>query len=264
MGLMGMMLVAACDKIPPEEYTIAAGGSGQQWAEGAVAYVEKYTGPRCTNCPEADRTLEAAHHIYGDRLVVVSVNTMSDAFGAPMTGNPDMRTEDGAVWEQHWGISSFPTAYVGRSGSQYTGDMRNITGGIEAVLTVAPSFSVSVSAAATGSSLAIDTEVKTLADYDGAVTLTLVLTEDSLAYWQLDGSTPNPNYVHNHMLRDVVTEPWGKSFAPAAAGASATDHTDYTVTNGDIVVENCNIVALVCDAASHKVLGCGQCRVSDE
>ena len=73
------MCVVSCDKIEPGNYTVYA-GAPVVWEPGTAfdavqrAYVEKYTGPKCSNCPLADVTLDAAHGQFGDRLAIVSIN----------------------------------------------------------------------------------------------------------------------------------------------------------------------------------------------
>ncbi len=259
--VLAAAMVAACDRIDPTEYTIPT-GQDREW-NGQRVYIEKYTGPKCSNCPAADRTLEAAHEVYGDRVVVVSVNSMTDQFGAPMTGYPDMRTSVGAEWETYWGVSNFPTAYIGRrSGTQYTGAMSNIVGGIEQVVWQEPKVGVEVEALLNGNEVAIDVDVEVLQAIEGDVNLSLIVTEDSLAYWQLDGSAPNAEYVHNHMLRDVVGGTWGTALGlEGTAGERKSLSRTYTVTNDDIKPLNCHIVALVTDAATKEVLNCAECRV---
>lgn len=260
MALAAAML-AACDTIDPSEYTIPT-GQDRQW-NGQRVYIEKYTGPRCTNCPSADRTLESAHAVYGDRMVVVSVNSKTDQFGAPMTGYPDMRTDVGAEWETFWGVSNFPTAYINRSGAtQYIGAMSNIVGGIDQVVWQQPQVAVEVEAALSGNTVAIDVDVEVLQALGSAANLSLIVIEDSLAYWQLDGSSPNAEYVHNHMLRDVVGGTWGAALDLAGTvGERKSLSRTYTVSAAIENPLNCHIVALVSDAATKQVLNCAECRV---
>ena len=75
--LLTFVLVAGCDRIERDEYMVATSGSGSngQWTSGGVqrALVEKYTGPRCNNCPLADETLDALHEQYASELVIIAI-----------------------------------------------------------------------------------------------------------------------------------------------------------------------------------------------
>ena len=263
------LMMAACDKIPSDEYTVFS-GIGANWSDGdgveAVqrAYVEKYTGPTCTNCPLADATLDAAHESMGDRLVVVSINHF-EGQGKPFSGEPDMRTDGGTAWCKYFGISSLPTAYLNRNTSkQYTSSMGNIVTDIEQAIGQQPLMGLSVTATQDTDGVHVGVDMQMVQAYDKPMNLTLVLIEDSLKYKQ---STPNgtdANYVHNHMLRDVLTDYWGVEVqASGTIGEKrhATFNT-YHPKNSDVKLENCHIVAFVSDRASRRVLNVAQCTIN--
>ena len=264
MLIMGLMSLVSCDKIEPDQYTVFSGVVGE-WEEGYSvenpvqrAYVEKYTGPRCTNCPAADRTLEAVHDVQGDKLVVVSVNSKTDQFGAPMTGYPDMRTPEGAVWEDFWGVSSYPTAYVNRDGATaYSGSMTSIGSAVQNVVNQSPV--VAVDGEVNGSDdISIHVNLQFVQSYTKPLTLSLILIQDSLKYWQLDGSSPVADYVHNHMLRDVITDVWGADIDCTGAQGECRQATfKYTLPEG---MENWHVVALISDKATRRVINSVQCE----
>ena len=266
MGMMGLMGMMGCDKIEPGEdgrYTVFA-GSVATWTDGTPianpvqrAYVEKYTGPLCNNCPAADRTLDAAHERFGDTLVLVSVNSKTDAFGAPGPDSTDMRTEDGAIWETYWQINSFPTAFINRCGSVYTSSMADIGAGIRAAIDESPVVAVEGSTSGT-SEISVNVNLQFIQAYTKPVTLTLVLTQDSLRYFQLDGTQPVTDYVHNHMLRDVITDVWGADIeCTGAVGECRKATFRFTLPDG---MEHWHVVALVCDKESRRVLNSVQCN----
>ena len=262
MGLMGIMGMVCCDKIENEERLIIMGDRQDQWAEGSFAYVEKYTGPLCSNCPMADRTIENLHHTYGDRMIVVSVTSITNSQGNPYGDEPSMQLEASRVWEQRYGALALPTAYINRGDKAYTSSMNDLGGGIEEALTMEPAVKLTVEATCGGSTVDINTSAELAFDYADPMTLTLLITEDSLAYTQCDGTNVVSDYVHNHMLRAVVTDSWGKSFdIGTTEGSRKNDHTNYDLGTLTIVPENSHVVALVCDAATHRVLGCAQCDI---
>lgn len=257
------MLFAACDKIDTSERLIEAGGNASDWADGAVAYIEKYTGPLCGNCPLADRTLENLHHTYGDRMIVVSVTSVTNSQGNPYGSEPSMQVEATRPWEENYGAMALPLAFINRDYSKgYSSSMSNIGSGIDEVLKVEPVVMVSVEASIDASSLEINTDMQLTENHDEPMTLTLLITEDSLVYTQYDIPNWVPDYKHNHMLRAVVTDSWGKSISMGtSAGSKKHDKTTYNVSGISIQPTNSHVVALVCDATTHRVLGCAQCDI---
>lgn len=272
MGIMGLMSLVGCDKIEPDQYTIYAGPQ-IVWEQGDAtvapvqcAFVEKYTGPKCPNCPAADETLDAAHHQYGDRLVLVSVNHPKGQ-GEPFPNQPDLRTDDGTAWDNYFGINAIPAAFINRNtNQQYSGAMSNITSDLGTALQAAPTVGVEVAAADPDGDGKVDITVVIVFEQSctSPLTLTLALTEDSVVYRQSHGSDIVDDYVHNHMLRDVVTDTWGADIdCTGAAGEARKATITYTLpTPISEKTSNFNIVAFVSDKQSRVVLNSASCKIN--
>ena len=272
MGLMILMGMSACDKIEPDEngnYIIFA-GSTASWTEGDQidnpvqrAYVEKYTGPKCSNCPLADETLNAAHEQFGDNLVLVSINHPVGQ-GIPFSGEPDLRTEDGTAWDSYFGINAIPAAYIDRNtATQYQGAMSNIVGDINSALQASAKVALEVTATQSDK-IEIAVNMQLLEDYDSQMTLTLAIVEDSLKYKQL---MPNDDredlYVHNHMLRDVITDIWGIDVdCNGTANECRKAIISYRPDIEGMQIANCHIVAFLSDKATRRVINCAQCNIN--
>lgn len=268
------LLLGACDKIEPAEdgtYTLFAGISAT-WSDGPAVgtdqrvLVEKFTGPRCPNCPDADITLDAAHEQLGDKLVVISINHPVGQ-GTPYPGDLDLRTDDGTTWDHYYGINAIPSAYVNRDKSRtYSGAMSNITADLQSALGESPVLGVEVKATE-ASERAIDITVglQFVQSYSSPLTLTLALIEDSLAYRQSHGSEVIEGYMHNHMLRDVMTDVWGAEVDVTGAAGEKRQATfgTYRVKDASIRLENCHVVAFVSDRATKRVLNTAICRIED-
>lgn len=265
MGLMGLIGFIGCDKIDSSEYTIYNGATftwipvSESITPVQRAFVEKYTGPKCNNCPQADTTLDEAHEQYGDRLVAVSINHPT-GMGTPFNGDPDMRTEGGTAWDNYLKISSIPAAYLNRSGEKFLGKMGEIKAAIGTALQETPVVALNVGF----SNDTINVDFTLLQDYSAPLTLTVVVTEDSLVYKQLmpDGSV-NDNYPHNHMLRKFITGIWGDEIPNSGqAGESLRGTINHTFDGSDMVLANCHIVAFVSDKNTHRILNCACCKIN--
>ncbi len=260
------LMMAACDKIASDEYTIAGSGAtgGDNWrnANPHRVYVEKYTGPKCPNCPDADITLEAAHQRFGDNLVIVSINHPKGQ-GEPFAGEPDMRTEAGTAWDTYFGINAIPAAYINRNtAKQYSGAMSNIGADIESVIATSAQAGITITATAVGDSITVDADISILSTISDQLTLTLAITEDSLAYRQIDGDEIVDGYVHNHMLRAVITDIWGNDIpVEGNAGDHVIGTFGYNAAGSGINLANSHVVALVSRKSDRQVLNCAECRI---
>lgn len=267
-GLMGLAgLMTSCDKIEEGEYTVYD-GAVVSWTAGSPianavqrAYVEKYTGPRCSNCPTADVTLAGIHN---ENVVVVSINHPKGQ-GVPYPGEPDMRTDGGTAWDQYFGINAIPAAYVNRDrGTQYLGDMGNIVGALDAAVGETPAVALEVSAKQ-GAKVDITVDLQLLRSMNAPLTLTAALVEDSLVYKQLmPDNSVDEAYVHNHMLRKVITGYWGRDIEAKGTEGEALRGTLSFTPAEDINLANSHIVVFVSDKSSRKVLNCASCRISYE
>ena len=265
MGLMGLMGLWGCDKIEEGDYTVYD-GAVVTWLPNEMSltpvqrvYVEKYTGPRCSNCPMADVTLDGVHD---ERVVMVSINHPTGQ-GIPYPNQPDLRTDGGNTWDTYFGINAIPAAYINRDKStQYQGDMANIVSAIDQALAVEPTVALEATANSIAGKVNITVNLQFVKEYRDKVTLTVAIVEDSLCYKQLlpDG-TYDENYAHNHMLRKVVTGFWGRDVeAKGAEGECLTGSLSFTPAS-DINLANCHIIAFISDKATRKVLNCASCKI---
>ncbi len=262
--LMGLVGLVGCDRIEEDEYTMYD-GAVVTWTDSDAtltpvqrAYVEKYTGPRCSNCPRADETLAA---IEDSRVVVVSVNHPTGQ-GIPYPNQPDLRTDGGNAWDQYFGINAIPAAYLNRQGTQFQGDMGTIASAINQALGEEAKVALAANATANAGKVNITVDMQFAEGYTNTVTLTAALVEDSLKYKQLlPDNTVDDNYVHNHMLRKVITGYWGRDVERNAGNGKALRGTLSFTPASDIKLENSHIVVFVSDKASRKVLNCASCRI---
>lgn len=267
-GFVGLMGLCGCDKIEEGEYTVYD-GAAVTWTSGTLTetpvqrvFVEKFTGPKCSNCPLADETLAT---INDERVVIVSINHPTGQ-GLPFPGEPDMRTEGGNKWDAWYGINAIPSAFINREKSvRYQGSMTNIVSAINQALNKPLILALDVHAENELTDVHVTVNLKFIQRYTKPITLTAALIEDSLAYKQLlpDGNI-DEQYMHNHMLRKVITGFWGSEIdCTGNADESRQGTFDFNVGEG-INLENSHIVVFVSDKASRSVINCASCRVRND
>lgn len=273
-ALSALLMMASCDKISTDEYNIFSGASGQ-WFDGTPvadhtqrAFLEKYTGPRCPNCPTADESIRAALDNYGERLVVVAIHD-SSTFGKPLHNSPDMRSDDGDLWSHYFGVyaaGSYPAAMVNRTMNGNIYDVFTPTSGIESrvdnILGQSAQVAIDVQSTLENRNANIDVYLEFLQDVSEPLTLTLLIMEDGIIATQRqpDG-TDDDNYVHNHILRDVITDAMGATVeADGHAGTKRRAQFSYSV-NEAWNADNCHIVAFISTPSNNRILNVDECHL---
>ena len=263
------LLFAACDKIQSEDYTVYDGASISWTASNLTldtvqrAYVEKYTGPNCSNCPDADATLNTAHHQFGDSLIIVTINHRSGSQSEPYPGDEDMRTDGGNACDEHYGINAIPAAFINRNTDKhYLGAMPSIITDINTLLQQKPSVAIQVSAIH-HTSVDITVDINLLQNFSSKLTLTALITEDSLVYKQNNHNVTVDDYVHNHMLRKVITGFWGREIDCAGTAGEKLRGTLSFSPSPSIKLANSHIVVFVSDKNTRRVLNAASCRITN-
>lgn len=271
--LVGGLLFGACDKIEENEYIVFSGAAGTWYDGDGVAdhsqrvFLEKYTGVRCTNCPRADEAIAAAQTAYDSKLIAVAIHD-SSVFTSPYSNSPDLRTDDGDAWSKALGVfsaGSYPAAIMSRTPAATGWEIFTPTSGIEsradAILAQPATIAIAVQSTLEDSTVAIGVDLEFLTDVSGDLTLTLLLMEDGIVATQVqpDG-TRETDYVHNHVLRDVITDIWGLDVeADGMSGTKRYVMVSYK-PNADWNLSNCHIVAFVSDKATKQVLNVAECE----
>lgn len=281
-ALFAITNFVSCDKIEPDEngnYVTYSGAAGT-WEDGSPvadhthrAFLEKYTGPKCNNCPKGDEKIHEAMEEFGDKFIPVSIHDYSN-FGTPVGANsPDLRTEVGNRWSKFFGIIGYPSALINRQkdGSGAWDVFAPTSSLITAVNTVVDEtakIAVEVNAAydEMGDVVSITTGIEFLEDISEQLTLTVLVIEDSIIAGQImPDLSENLEYVHNHIFRAVVTDAWG---FPVDAGEQTTGTAKklklrYKM-NPAWKMEHCHIVAFVSYYDSRCILNSAQCAIATE
>ncbi|MCQ2297218.1 MAG: Omp28-related outer membrane protein [Bacteroidales bacterium] len=269
---LAAMMFAACDKIAINEagyYGTEAGASGE-WVDGngvvdksQRAYVEKFTGAKCVNCPDGDQTLNTVAATYGDKMVAVAIDSPG-SLGNPYNGFEDMRTEDGSIWAEYFGgVEQIPAYMVNRQAMANIA-MSNLATDVAAATAQQAKIAVAVSNTMTGDNASIKVDIEFVEKVDEALTLTLLIMEDSLVYKQLSPDGPIIDYVHNHELRDVITDVWGADIAATGAAGEKKCATFKYKVDSKWVKEHCHIIAFVSNKATKKVYNAAECELINE
>lgn len=263
-AVLSLMFVAsACTVIPEDERIFT---DETELGNKSVLLVE-FTGWKCVNCPDAAKVAHQLLDLHGENLVVVGIHPDGASWCIPTGAALDLRTEvGGSYWTYFGSPVSFPIGVI--DFYAFNGDYlldRNLWASSVAKrraltqpITLDPQVTVS------GRDLDIHTVLNTTDETANPEELSLILwiTEDNIVGLQLEGSEPNPNYVHNHVLRAAVTPEWGN--AVVAPTATAPTSLDATFTLDEAwMVNNCNVVAILIQKSTKEVLAVRQVSLSN-
>ena len=260
-------LFAACDKIESENYLVFSGASGEWYDGNGVAdksqraFLDKFTGIRCVNCPTADEAIHAAMEQYGDKLIAVAIHD-SSTFGMPVEGF-DLRTEDGNTWRNTLrGAGGLPAALVMRDGDIFT-PTSGIQAKVDPILAQSPVVAISVESQLSDRTANIGINLEFLQTCNDNLNLTVFIMEDGIIgqQFQPDGSHKS-DYVHNHVLRDVITDVWGAEVdADGQAGTKRFCNIKHTIEQNNWNLSNCKVVAFISNRSTKAILNVAECEL---
>lgn len=181
----------ACDEISEDErFNMAEGINPER-----KVLVQEFTGQFCPNCPLGHEALDNIKKQYGDNAIIVSIHAGDMAFDNEQFG---LKTPDGDVYANEWGIQQYPSAVVNRR-SVMT-DRSQWQGAVFMAGLTAPKVKLTLSAKLNNGKLDIHSNISAeeglnMAHYQ------FMIVEDNITALQQDGEQYITDYVHNNVYR---------------------------------------------------------------
>lgn len=219
--------------------------------------VEELTGVKCTNCPDGTNLLVDLQNTYGaENLVVVAVH-YAPGFNDPYTGanasKYDFKTEDGTAMAKYVGtFEGAPSAAIARilppnATSTFLLPPSEWPGYITAEF--AKDYKLGLFVVNEYDPLTRKLDIKVNIAPEATLTgdhrLTVVITQDSIVDVQNVYGVVVKDYVHRHVLRDVVTAPTGNDIAEPLTGGALISKNFSLVLPADWDERHCSVVAFV-------------------
>lgn len=226
-------------------------GGGGGGTEKRVVLAEELTGVRCPNCPEGTAALAALQQQYKGQLVVVAIHAALGYDQPYPQSRYDFRTPKGTEMANYIGAAFFfPTAAINRRVVPPETEPylpRQIWAGIIAEELQKPLL-VSVDLRQTYNPATRRLEAQVVVtpkqDLDGDHRLTVLITQDSIIDYQKVNLVTEPNYLHRHVLRSVLTSATGDAL-PALQANKAVERSFALTLPADWVDRHCSVVAFV-------------------
>tara|TARA_B100000795_G_scaffold82155_2_gene59311 strand:+ start:586 stop:1491 length:906 start_codon:yes stop_codon:yes gene_type:complete len=248
-SLFLLSIISSCEVIEGPYMTGNGGGvdtNSNQYVKNIL--IEDFTGHLCQNCPDAARELEAIHDLYGSQIIGLALHVGS-TFARPYPlSQPkftyDFRTKWGEELDGFFNISDagLPKGMINRI--DYPGDHRKNKGqwlaSVQQELDKEVVFGLNINSSFDGNNSIIDISTDALKNITGDYKLVVCLTENEITNWQKDGVIEDENYIHNHVLRSLITSAWGDDVSLSTNISNGENYThNYSVNLADL--ENFNI-----------------------
>ena len=207
-----VLLLWACDD-KMAEFTLAKPEPGLK-----NVLVEEFTGARCPNCPQGAQELENLKTLYGDQLIIISIHAGDFVFPYPESSF-DFRTPEGDALLQILGNPiGYPSAVINRvkpdGQNQFQQFSSKWGSSIDHAFqsTLPADLEQNVDYDPEVRNLQITITILPLVDIDQTLRLSVVIVENNIIDYQADRADPDgivPTYVHNHVLRKMLSEVQG-------------------------------------------------------
>lgn len=183
-----------------------------------VVLVEEFTGVSCVNCPAGADKLNLMSEQLPGKMVIVGIHAGYFATPSSSNTNLDLRCADGqSIESQLLGpVSSYPSASINRKiftgENQFVIDLSKWAGYINAEICnrSAAELNLNTSYNSADSILNVEVEITPNSYFDEPISddiaLTIMITEDDILGYQMMPTGADSNYVHKHVLRDIITE----------------------------------------------------------
>ena len=209
--------------------------------------IEEFTGVRCKSCPGGSIALKDLQEIHGENLIVVAIH--SGDFSPPLpTSTFDFRTDDGEkIFDFLGAPDGYPSAVINRNkfGGNFLQQGQDAWSGyINQELTETTKVKLDITKSYDPGTrvLSINLGIDVKEDMPGDYKYTLLITESGIVDLQNVDGVMVPDYVHNHVLRDVLTAHNGDLIAENLVAGARIEKTLNFVLPSDWIAENCTIV----------------------
>jgi hypothetical protein len=219
--------------------------------------LEEFTGIHCQYCPEGHAIAQALQNENpGD---VVLINIHQGSFAIPSGSEPDFRTPFGDAIANQTGLTGYPSGTINR---HVFPDLASVTALSRGAWTTAAGLileensPVNVGASTSYDEatreLTVNVELYYTSDSpEGSNFIQVALLQSGIVGPQTGGGMGN-NYIHNHMLRYLITDQWGEEITTTTAGSFVQKTYVYTIpdnfTDVPCIVEDCQVAVFVTES----------------
>ncbi len=239
------------------------------------AVLEEYTGIHCPYCPDGHKIAEQIHDAHPNDVVLIRVHSTN--YAVPDEGEPDFRTSAGNYLEGQAGLTGAPAASINRhvfpGWSQTAGETAM---GRNRWVAASDQILAENAFANIGAEAFIDVQTNLLTVnvqvyYTGAPSsssnrIHVALIQDNLEGPQVGASTfnpgnilPNGKYLHQHVLREMITGISGSLISSIAMGTTIDKTFTYSIPDNyksiPVVLGDLKIAVFLTETLQETITG---------
>lgn len=231
--------------------------------------LEDFTGYNCGNCPDGHNIAAKIKLSHPDRVFPVAVH--AGAYADPIgVDAPDFRTAEGTEINNYFGVTSYPSGMTNRRQWDMIGQVQSRSYWLPCSRQLCledADVNVWVEASYDKATKKISADVELYyvnGVADGTSSLCVSMLQDGILGPQAGGDMED-EYVHDHVLRAMLTPTWGDTVSVSGVGTYVKRHYEYDVPDmvGTIGTDplHSQIVAYVIDG-NKEVMNVNGCRVA--
>lgn len=244
---IGSFIVLSCEELPPQITPCQT---------SRVVLVEEFTGIDCVNCPAGAEKLEILSNQNPGKIIVVGIHA---GYFATEHDGFDLRCSDGEDLESLYlgPVSLYPAASINRKvfegESDVVAELSEWAGYIGSEICERPIAELSLTntydPTTRMASVAVDmTPSAFFVDaIDEDLAITVMITESNIVGYQKAPAGVDSNYIHKHVLRDVITDNYTGDVIITKGNVLSAQRkliTNYPIP-ADWNVSNCHAVAFI-------------------
>ena len=265
-----LIIWLSCDKIEPPYI------QSNDIVPQKTILVEKFTGHKCSNCPEASRKIDELKNFYGDAIIPIAIHPGNlPEFTDTDNNYPyDFTTGNGNIIANDMGATFLPLGTINRipggisnrcwTKDEWSSQINNLLFD-ENGLPLEKKINIEITTFfnETNKELTVETNIILLNELTGNYNLCLIVIEDSIIAPQVDGSEYIVNYEHNHIYRCSMNNVYGQNinelmFVDAEGEASYQSVNTLVFNESNNInwtedwdnLENCHVVAYMYNTES--------------
>ena len=245
-----LFALISCDEKPVELLDVVVPPGNK------TVLVEDFTGVSCPNCPEGARIVENLRGFYGkDRIISIAIHSIGFDNLHP-NSKYQLKTDEGQELQDHLGtLFSKPAAAINRTLSVEDGGLfytvkEKWPDAIITELDRTSELNISMELDYSSSSREVEINVQFIpvVDINTPLHITALIAESGIVDPQSDLQGVVEDFVHDHVLRDLITAPQGELLGSSfTKGEFYNRSFNYTLPpeDGWWVAENCEIIVFI-------------------
>lgn len=231
--------------------------------------LEEFTGVKCGNCPDAHRIANELKTAYPDRFICFNIHTSS--FAVPDPGDPDFRTDFGDALQQNAQITALPSGTINRHlfpGSVLALAQTEWKKYSQTIMETEACANIAARATIDWNNreLRVETQIFYTGNANSDTNyLHVALLQNHILGPQKNGfSNPeqyaNGSYIHNHVLRDLLTGLWGEAITETEQGSfitrTLTKKLPEKIRNIDLNLAELELAVFLTESRNEVIQAC--------